>query len=154
MNTTIINNNVNGVFDGWGDYQFRLLFSFWNIQKPWQLGLSCLGLFVVCISLHLIKMLRGYIKSRITINKNKIKKAEDLERQHLIEKSETKTSSCCLYFGYLMTSIVFYTLLLLLTLATTTFNPWIFTSLVLGYTVGDMIVIDKLINYKLEQSYL
>jgi len=152
MNTTIINNNANGVFDGWSDYQFRLLFSFWNIQKPWQLGLSCLGLFTVCISLHLIKMLRGYIKSRITINKNK--KLDEMERQHLLIKTESTSSTCCLHFGYLMASMLFYTILLLLTLATTTFNPWIFTSLVLGYSVGDLIVIDKLINYKLEQTYL
>lgn len=144
MNSTIINNNINSVFDGWGDYQFRLLFSFWNIQTKWQLALSCITLFAVCISLHLIKMLRAYLKSKISIIRTINQNTGDIERQHLITNYQSKGSLCCLYFGYLMSSMVFYTLIILLTLASTTFNPWIVTSLVLGYSIGDMIIIDKL----------
>lgn len=154
MNNTITTNNVPNIFDGWNEYQFRFLFNFWNIQKPWQLGMTCLGVFTVCISLHLIKMLRGYIKSRITISKNK-RRSDNLETQNLLyNNTKVSCSPCCMYLSYFLSSLLFYTVLLLLTLATTTFNPWIFISLVLGYTVGDMIVVDKLINYKIEQSYL
>jgi uncharacterized membrane protein YqgA involved in biofilm formation len=96
-------------------------------------------------------MLRGYIKTKITININK--KLDDIERQHLLIQRET-TSQCCLYFGYLMATILLYTISILLTLATTTFNPWIVSTIIFGYTVGDILVIDKSINNRMEQAYL
>jgi hypothetical protein len=144
------------VFDGWGEYQLRLLFSFWNIQTKWQFGLSCLAVIIGCIGLHGIIFLRRYIKFLImqrTSTHMMVEKPED--RTQLVLKKTIKEGNIVgLKICYFFSTILFYFFILMLTLVTTTFNPWLFTSLIIGYSLGEMIVMTPSINLKIESKYI
>lgn len=156
MNATTITNSP-AIFDGWGEYQLKVLFSFWNIQKEWQFALSCIAIICGCMGLFGLILLRQYLKHNIAIHCNMnlvVERPEDTAK--LVYKRTVKQSTglWCIKLCYFITSLLFYCLLLFLALITTTMNPWLFVSLVFGYSLGEILILDHAVQLKLESRYI
>lgn len=151
-NLTTINNPV--LFDSWNEYQIKLLFNFWNVQYKWEFALTCIIIFVSSILLQYIFLLLKYIEYKIleVISNNNERDIE--ERRQLVFKKSDPKSCACLKLGYFATSFVFYGLFLILSLIVTTLNPWIVMSLVLGYSLGSVLILNKLMVLRVEYSYV
>lgn len=104
--------------------------------------------------LQYIFLLLKYIEYKIleVISNNNERDVE--ERRHLVFKKSDPKSCACLKFGYFATSFVFYGLFLILSLIATTMNPWIVMSLVFGYSLGSVLILNKLMVLRVEYSYV
>lgn len=147
--------NTQNVFDNWSEYQLRLLFYGWEIKTRWQFGLSCLAVFCIPLLSHLVILTREHIQYQIyCVMENE---SLFLEEYQGLTKSRTAHPKCwsksSLYTSYFFISIFYYTFLFLSTLIASSFNPWVFVSLVLGYSTGDILTRSKLISTQLQQKY-
>jgi hypothetical protein len=134
----------NAVFDNWTEYQIRILFEGWNTKNIWQFALSCGGIFCLCMTLQFFDLLKDYVKTKIYLKY----KHQNEERIELIKEmnGENKSyDSCpnCTKFGYYLVSLLYYLNFLFVILCVTTFNPWVFFSIGLGYATGELIVFRK-----------
>jgi hypothetical protein len=157
MNLTT--NSIQGpaIFDSWSEYQLKLLFNFWNIQNEWQFALSCIVIICGCMGLFGLILLRQYLKHNITIHCNMnlvVERPEDTAQLVYKKKVKQSTGLWCIKLCYFIASLLFYCLLLFLALITTTMNPWLFISLVFGYSLGEILILDQSIQLKLEDRYI
>lgn len=147
--------NTQNVFDSFSEYQLRLLFYGWDIKTRWQFGLSCLAVFCIPLLSHLVILTREYIQCQLyCMLENESLFIEEYQgltkRQSPHPKCWSKSS---LYISYFVVSLFYYIFLFLSTLIASSFNPWIFVSLILGYSTGDILTRPKLISAQLQQKY-
>lgn len=147
--------NTQNVFDSWSEYQLRLLFYGWEIKTKWQFGLSCFAVFCIPLLSHIIILAREYIQYQIYCMMEN--ESLFLEEYQGLTKRKSPHSKCwskpSLYTSYFFVSLFYYTCLFVSTLIASSFNPWVFLCLVLGYTTGDILSRPKLISVQLQQKY-
>lgn len=147
------------VFDGFAEYQVKILFQGWLTVTVWQFALSCIGLFSFSIVYHLLKWLRVRLEKSIRGVMHRMsdryiaEETENLVKKNSIENGagnsrERARELVGLYVALFVLSTVQTTLWLLLSMANMTFNPWVFMSIVLGYSIGDVAVHGKIANLK------
>ncbi len=134
-----VNQNV---FDNWTEYKIKILFSSWSTLEIWQFALTCLAFFTLSLSCHLLKWLVVFLKNEVyKINMDRLnEKEENVRLMKNLSIPIKESNACCLTFSYFVASLFYYTTCLLVLMACMTFNPWIFVSIVLGYSVGDVSV--------------
>lgn len=148
------------VFDTFGDYQVRILFQGWFTTTVWQFALSCLGLFLFTILFHGMRLLRTRLEHSIQVA---VKRVGDRyvaeETEHLVKQGVMPSPSAnhrreCnvvgLYGALFVLTTVQMGIWLLLMMANMTFNPWVFLSIILGYSVGDLAVHGKIAKIRSE----
>lgn len=146
-----INQNV---FDGWADYQIKFLFSSWVTNKVWQFCLTCLAIFFASFSCHLFRWLREFIKKELyKFNLDRLNEKEETMRLMKNLALPVKDNTGCLMFSYFLVSMFYYTLSLFVICGAMTFNPWIFISVILGYSLGDLSVFKKVMDLKITRKY-
>lgn len=152
MNVVLqINQNV---FDGWTDYKINFLFTSWSTAYVWQFVLTCLAIFTASLTCHLIRWGREFIKKELyKINMDRLNEKEETMRLMKNLALPVKDNSGCLTFSYFVISLLYYTLCLFVLLGSMTFNPWIFISTVLGYSIGDTVVFKKVMELKISRKY-
>ena len=149
-------NNITAlnVFDSWNEYQMKILFNGWETTRPWQFILSCIGVVSFGVILNLLVLLRTYIKNKIyESNITLFNTYNEGENIKLIHKRKETNSICGWKVLYFFISLGFYVSFGLIQLILTTYNPWLFISVVLGYSIGDIITVNKIINLNIERKY-
>jgi hypothetical protein len=157
MSTPNTNTNTNfNVFDSFSEYQVKILFQGWLTVTVWQFAASCVGLFAFSIVFHLLRWLKVRLERVIadTINKLSDKYVSE-EAQHLVGQgvvvnrtSARERELIGLYVALWVLSTIQTTLWLLLSMANMTFNPWVFISIVMGYSVGEVAVHGKIAHLR------
>ncbi len=153
INSTIVNNANPVLFDSWKEYQLKLLFTFWNVTTPTQFGLSCCGIFLSCILLNYMCLLLKFIEYKMLYTLASNAETANEEKVHLVFKKSIPRPTICLGIGYFFSAIPFYCLFIMLALIATTLNPWIFISLVLGYSVGSTLTLSHHLKLKMDYNY-
>lgn len=149
------------VFDGFGEYQVKILFQGWYTATVWQFVLSCLGLFVFTVVYHLIRWARASIEQSIRLATNKLSDkyiAEETVR--LVHTNNTPPTANSrreqelfgLYVGLFFLSVFLNAIWLFVNMANMTFNPWVFISVVLGHAVGEVSVHAKIVKLSSSSS--
>lgn len=148
------------VFDNFTDYQVKILFQGWYTLTVWQFTLSCVGLFAFTVVYHLLRLLRVRIEKVIRgVNERLSDRYIAEETENLVKRNGVMTDSTTrernrgreligLYVAMFVLSTVQTALWLLLSMANMTFNPWVFLSIVLGYSLGDVAVHGKIASLR------
>lgn len=148
------------VFDSFADYQVKILFQGWYTLTVWQFALSCVGLFTFSVVYHLLRLLRVRVEKVIRgVNERLSDRYIAEETENLVKRNGIITDSTTrernrsreligLYVGIFVLSTVQTALWLLLSMANMTFNPWVFLSIVLGYSLGDVAVHGKIASLR------
>lgn len=144
------------VFDGFSEYQVKILFQAWYTVRVWQFALSCVALFTFCILYHLLRWGRVSLERHLRQHLTRISEryvAEETVR--LVQQTHTipKGRECQVvgaYAAWFVLTCVMNALWLLLSMANMTFNPWVFLSIVLGYSVGELCVHAKISRLRTE----
>lgn len=149
--------NTFNVFDGFSEYQVKILFQGWYTLTVWQFALSCLGFFTFTIVWHLFRWMRAFLEKEIRKAMHRMSDqfvAEEtvklMERNTNMSQSSSSSKMMGLYVAFTILSAIQIGLWLLIMMANMTFNPWVFLSIVLGYAVGDVAVHAKISRYRNE----
>lgn len=139
---------IANVFDSWSETHVRILFNPWYITNWWGLLLSCTGLFVGAGMLAVLVWCKA-----MTIRQRERQERTDEERarllaggtypDHLSVPRPEQRSLVCWYLGYLSLSLITHVFGAFIGMALMSFNPWVFVSIVFGYTIGDALTVGK-----------
>lgn len=140
------------VFDSFRQVRTTVLISEWTTQTTTQLVITCLGLFVASIIYPFIRKGRMMLTTSLAQQRKRqvMEKCSTPDEQDRLVSTEYHLAAlpppprvCPPWLEYMAWAFVtlfenVYGLLILLTLMA--FNPWIFMSVVVGYTTGELIV--------------
>lgn len=147
---TPLNSNV---FDNFSEYQVKILFNGWYTLTIWQFALSCTGLFFFAILYHLLRLGRAHLDHHLRVAQNRLSDkyvAEETARlmsqniPTVVNIKGRESTVCGLYAGLFFMSIFQVGLWLFISMANMTFNPWVFLSILLGYSTGDVLFSTKI----------
>ena len=144
------------VFDGFSDYQVKILFQGWYTLKIWQFAVSCVALFTLAVVYHLLRWSRTYLDRQIRQSLTRVTEryvAEETVRLVHTSTTPPKGRECHLiglYVAWWVLTVVMNALYLLLSMANMTFNPWVFLSIVLGFSTGELSVHAKINRLRTE----
>lgn len=143
--------NVANVFDSFSEYKIKILFQPWATDNVLHFALSCMGLMVFAGLYHLLRYGRlalehslyiAYMKSPEVYERHRTEERAGLTstEYHLAPLPTPKINACLVYSCLALVLFVKHAYGMLIVLAMMTFNPWVFLSVILGYTTGDMAV--------------
>lgn len=140
------------VFDNWGDYKMTLLFNWWETKTVSNFVLSCVGIFGLAFIVQMFVWLSEVIKHKIyKINVNSLSVELSEDSVKLLEKKIYFTTPFWWEILYFFVSFAYYSLYGFMFLLLGTYNPWIFISIMLGYSIGGVIVNNRLIKMEIER---
>lgn len=157
MSSTPVPNTTFNVFDSFAEYQVKILFQGWYTATVWQFALSCLGLFTFSVIYHLLRWLRCNVEKWIRQTSARMTDkfvAEEtvrlVQQQSMNFPTHREGHICGLYVALYVLSVLQTAIWLLISMANMTFNPWVFISIVLGYSIGDISVHAKISRIRTE----
>lgn len=154
---TPINQNI---FDSFGEYQIRILFSSWYTRTVWQFVSSCVGIFLFSMGVHFLKWWKKTLYYRIYRAKwFELNCKNEEEQQILLNNkkygpisSPPDRNTGWITLGYFTISLIQFGIVMFLAMILMTFNPWIFLSILLGHFTGELIVFSKIMEKKLNMN--
>lgn len=135
MNMNIVEDNMNMymTFHGWKEYKLKIVFEGWNVTQLYQFILSCIAIILITILYKYIKyVIHNLEKQNSYIYKYNFNKLDNRNNELVKIKLNKKIKLTCI-------KTLNYGLSLMLILFSITYNPYIFSSLILGYGIGDFI---------------
>lgn len=161
-----MNSTTSNTFDSILEYRVKILFEAWSTTTVVQFVFSCIGLMGLAICVHLFKWARAWLTSHVRASMDRRLKMERLQQDvpdasdksrlvsseyHLQPLPQAKYSLVSLHFATMLVGICHHALVLFLVMAAMSFNPWVFLSLVLGYSLGEVIVLKPVTSLALSQ---
>lgn len=126
------NESMEMTFSGWGSYQLKLIFSFWDIKTETQFFWSCVAVFFFSAGYH-------GIRNQLYNLESKIKSDFPHEVTENGNKYDNEIVGSLQYWRLFHAglSAVVYGYGLFMMLIAMSYNPALFLSLVCGYSFGN-----------------
>mmetsp|Transcript_15721 Transcript_15721/g.21595 ORF Transcript_15721/g.21595 Transcript_15721/m.21595 type:complete len:487 (+) Transcript_15721:50-1510(+) len=149
MNST---ESSGATFSSWDSYRLRLLFSSWDITKPWQFALTFFAVMLAVVFYHFLECVTGCFEKGMILYLHEIQVAapvdsesSDLTKLPTIVYSRPKGwATVKILYGLLCACK--FALTLFLMLIAMTLNPSLFLALFVGYLLGDFLFCDYKLN--------
>ncbi len=153
-NNTIIMSGIptSNVFDSFTEYNVKILVSPWSTNNVLSFALSCVGLFVMAGLYHAFRFGRKQLEAQIreVLEKNDAEERTRLmSTEYQLAPLPKKNVSAGVYVGLVFLALFTNAYSMLLVMALMSFNPWVFMSIALGYTTGDMITHKPIMKLKI-----